>query len=209
MPLAELGTDPNPDRNAVKAVGTVAFEDSIFNGVGGVKAKYYQKNNVTPEQQAELEYRSIRGREFFRDTLNGYTSQDRNGLDYGNVEAGTGYKARHLAGVWATAPFLHNGSVPSLWDLLKPASERPKIFNVQSKEFNPTKVGLKYDREKNFLGFTKRCGKGEQKCYDTTMTGNHNTGHEGRYYGTDLSDTDKHALIEYLKILPPEPEYSW
>ncbi|MDG0814788.1 di-heme-cytochrome C peroxidase [Bdellovibrio svalbardensis] len=209
MPLAELGTDPNAARNAVKSVGTVHFEDSIFNGVGGVKARYYQKNNMTDEQQAEIEYRSLRGKEFFRDTLNGYANQEKNGLDYGNVDAGTGYKARHLAGVWATAPFLHNGSVPSMWDLLQPAHLRPKIFNVKDKEFNPVKMGLKYEREKNMLGFTKSCGKGEQRCFDTTLTGNHNTGHEGRYYGTDLPDADKHALIEYLKVLPPEPEYSW
>lgn len=59
-------------------------------------------------------FQDIRGKEFFRDTLNGYSKQRSKSVDYGVTPAGTGYKARHLAGVWATAPFLHNGSVPSL-----------------------------------------------------------------------------------------------
>ncbi|MCC8948170.1 cytochrome C [Bradyrhizobium sp. Arg62] len=52
------------------------------------------------------------------------------------------YVARPLNGVWATAPYLHNGSVPSLYDLLIPAAERPKSFCVGAREFDPLKVGL-------------------------------------------------------------------
>ena len=209
MPLKELGTDPMAARNAVTAVGQLQFEDAIFTGVDRIKLRYYEKHNMSEKEQAELEYRDIRGKEFFRDTLNGYEKQRSQGLDYGDAPVGTGYKARHLAGVWATAPFLHNGSVPSLWDMLNPVWKRPKVFNVRDKEFDPIKVGLKYDREKNLMGIRKNCEKGEQKCFDTSITGNSNEGHEGKYYGTELPDSDKHALIEYLKVLPPESEYSW
>ena len=53
------------------------------------------------------------------------------------------YKPRPLAGIWATAPFLHNGSVPTMYDLLSPVSERPKTFRVGSREYDPQKLGLK------------------------------------------------------------------
>ena len=52
------------------------------------------------------------------------------------------YKARPLDGIWATAPFLHNGSVPSLWELLQPPERRVKTFYVGSRELDPVHVGF-------------------------------------------------------------------
>ncbi len=114
------------------------------------------------------------------------------------------YKARSLNGIWATAPYLHNGSVPTLYDLLLPQNPedakdpikaapcvpnpdyRPCKFMVGSREFDPEKVGLKssgYDR----LSFNVR------------LPGNSNGGHE---YGTKvLSKEDRLDLLEYLKTL--------
>jgi RoxA-like, cytochrome c-like len=97
------------------------------------------------------------------------------------------YRARPLNGIWAMAPYLHNGSVPSLYELLLPASQRSKEFYVGSWEFNPDKVGLESDSP--FTGAFK---------YDTSLPGNSNAGHE---YGADLNDEDRRALIEYLKTL--------
>ena len=57
------------------------------------------------------------------------------------------YEARVLHGIWATAPYLHNGSVPSLWELLKPAKERKPTFKVGSRVFDPKNVG--YDTEQS------------------------------------------------------------
>ncbi len=205
-PLNQIGTDKNSAVNAVKAVGKKQFERSIFDGVGGLKARYYERWGISSEKQADLEFRELRGQEFFRDTLLGFKRQDEFANNYGNIDQGFGYKARSLSGVWATAPFLHNGSVPTLWDLLTPAKDRPKIFNIQKKEFDAVKVGLVSEREKNIFGGTKGCEKGDETCFDTSIAGNYNSGHE---FGTHLSDGDKKALIEYLKILPPEPEYSW
>ncbi len=206
VPLAKLGTDQFAAINATKAVGNLAFEKSIFNGVGGIKARYYSKNGISVEMQKAMEFRDIRGNEFFRDSLNGFDRQGEFQNDYGNIAKGAGYKSRHLAGVWATAPYLHNGSVPNLWELLQSPEKRPKIFNVQTREFDPKLVGFKYKRDRNFLGKLKSCKKGEERCLDTSLSGNSNAGHN---YGTDLQDSDKWALIEYLKVLPPEPEYSW
>ena len=53
-----------------------------------------------------------------------------------------GYKPRPLAGMWATPPYLHNGSVPTIFHLLSPVDERPKTFRVGSREFNPVHLGL-------------------------------------------------------------------
>ncbi len=97
-----------------------------------------------------------------------------------------GYKARPLDGIWATAPYLHNGSVPTLWDLLLPPPQRPATFHVGNRELDPVNVG-----------FVTTAGPATTP-YDTKTQGNTNVGHE---YGTGLSEKDRWALIEYLKTL--------
>lgn len=95
------------------------------------------------------------------------------------------YKARPLNGIWAASPYLHNGSVPTLYDLLRPAAARPKKFAVGRWQYDPKKVGYVSDGEVPWV-------------LDTSVTGNHNGGHE---YGTALSEDDRWALVEYLKTL--------
>lgn len=95
------------------------------------------------------------------------------------------YKARPLNGIWATAPYLHNGSVPTLYDLLQPSASRPKTFVLGRREYDPKKVGYVSDGDVPFV-------------VNTSVTGNGNGGHD---YGTTLSDADRWALVEYLKSL--------
>jgi mono/diheme cytochrome c family protein len=95
------------------------------------------------------------------------------------------YKARPLNGIWATAPYLHNGSVPTLHDLLLSPDERPRTFSVGRMEYDPRKVGYVSDGQVPFV-------------VDTGVPGNSNRGHE---YGAKLSDGDRWALVEYLKTL--------
>lgn len=95
------------------------------------------------------------------------------------------YKARPLNGIWATAPYLHNGSVPTLYDLLLPPASRPKKFPLGRREYDPKKVGYVSEGDVPFV-------------VDTSVTGNRNGGHE---YGVTLSDADRWALVEYLKTL--------
>jgi len=95
------------------------------------------------------------------------------------------YKARPLNGIWATAPYLHNGSVPTLYDLLLPPASRPKKFPLGRREYDPRKVGYVSEGDVPFV-------------VDTSVTGNGNGGHE---YGVTLSDADRWALVEYLKTL--------
>ena len=205
IPLDKIGTDPQAAKNVIVPVDQKPFEQAIFAGVGKVKRRYYERFALTPAMQTAYEFKALRGNEFFRDTLLGFREQAAFKNSYGNIEPGFGYKARHLAGVWATGPFLHNGSIPTLYDLLKPAGDRPRIFNVQSREFDPGKVGYESVRARNRFGQPRKCRINEQQCFDTTLTGNSNAGH---LYGTDLNEGDRFALLEYLKILPPESEYA-
>lgn len=101
------------------------------------------------------------------------------------------YEARVMQGIWAAAPYLHNGSVPTLADLLEPVGNRPTSFQI-GPNYDPTgKVGLAVDQTK-FPGFTLRTG-----CQDRD-SGNSNCGHE---FGTMLTQDQKKALLEYLKTL--------
>ena len=63
----------------------------------------------------------------------------------GVVRQGARYKARPLNGIWATAPYLHNGSVPNLDALLQPAAKRPLSFSIGVKTFDPVRVGYLTD----------------------------------------------------------------
>jgi hypothetical protein len=200
IPLVELGTDPMVAKNIVQPVGTTPFKDSIFNTMKLIKERYYEQNHVSKQDQEIWEARDTRGPEFFRDTYLGENAAEKHGVDYGDIQKGMGYRARHLAGIWATAPFLHNGSVPSIADLLKTGSDRPKFFTVGDREYDVQNMGYVTDRT------LKKCGKDDDRCFDTTQIGNSNLGHE---YGTGLEEHDKRDLMEYLKVLHPEPEYSW
>jgi hypothetical protein len=97
-----------------------------------------------------------------------------------------GYEARPLNGIWATAPYLHNGSVPTLDQLLLPQAKRMEKFNVGTLEYDPIYVG--YQTDASYGG----------KVFDTTLPGNRNTGHN---YGVNLSEAQRKDLLEYLKTL--------
>lgn len=96
------------------------------------------------------------------------------------------YKARPINGIWASAPYLHNGSVPSIYDLLLPAAQRPATFYAGNIELDLVKVGHVYDEAPN------------TSFFDTRLPGNSNAGHE---YGTQLTDDERWALVEYIKSL--------
>ncbi|MFP5506847.1 MAG: hypothetical protein ACLGH6_11670, partial [Gammaproteobacteria bacterium] len=101
----------------------------------------------------------------------------------------SGYVAQFLDGIWLRAPYLHNGSVPTLADLLTPAAERPQSFWRGYDVYDPDRVGFIVQG-----AAAERAGT----HYDTTLRGNGNQGHE---FGTALPDADKAALLEYLKTL--------
>ena len=134
-----------------------------------------------------------------------FTKEKRQEYD-GNVpneiRAELAYKVRSLNGIWATPPYLHNGSVPTIDDLLGDPEARPKTFYLGNREYDPVKVGYKTDVLAN--GFR----------FDTSLRGNSNRGHEFRkdfstekgkeikgVIGPALSTDERKAIIEYLKTL--------
>ena len=102
-----------------------------------------------------------------------------------------GYANSPLDGIWLRAPYLHNGSIPNLWELLKHEKDRVGSFYRGNDVYDPKNVGFvstiaEQDGRKFFL-------------LDTRQPGNGNGGHTGPAYGTELPDQTKWALIEYLK----------
>lgn len=127
------------------------------------------------------------------------------------------YRTRPLNGIWATAPYLHNGSVPDLYSLLSPQAERPEKFCVGNLEFDPVKVGyvtgldesngkLVCDEKKlsHALDFRKKTFE-----FDTSQFANLNVGHvfddvkgdAKGVIGRKLSEEERWDLVEYLKTL--------
>ncbi|MBK1816619.1 hypothetical protein JIN84_13420 [Luteolibacter yonseiensis] len=117
----------------------------------------------------------------------------------------TGYICRPLHGIWATAPFLHNGSVPNLYQMLLPQEQRMKSFFVGSREFDPRNVGFLTSSS------TERSFKFETEAADgAPVAGNSNKGHSGPSFTQtkgedgnfrDFTDAERWDLVEYLKTL--------
>jgi hypothetical protein len=116
-----------------------------------------------------------------------------------------GYTSRPLNGIWATPPYLHNGSVPTLYDLLLPPDERPRshriafgepAFYLGTREFDRNKVGYvtqKSDALGNTFAFQTHYEDGQE------IDGNSNAGHD--YDNAKLLPIERQAIVEYLKTL--------
>ena len=173
--LAEVGTDPIraarfADKLPKGKFAGMYFFEAIQLVIGKIKDKAYEDNNITQDQQ----------KAFSKGRANHWRAPK---ADQGESLV---YAARPLAAIWATAPYLHNGSVPTLDDLLKPAKDRPKTFYVGSREYDPQKLGY------------VRHVEAKEDNFDTSKPGNQNIGHE---YGTSLTKTERDDLLEYLKDL--------
>ena len=186
IPISHIGTDPAQavdmaNRTVATPPGLNIKETSFALALGAVVEKTV---NYVYDQQK----------------LNPAQRQAANGSMPNELRADLAYKVRPLNGIWATPPYLHNGSVPTVEALLGPPEERPKKFYLGSREYDPVKLGYKTDPITN--GFE----------FDTSIRGNSNRGHEFRkdfskdkeikgVIGPALSADDRKALIEYLKTL--------
>lgn len=112
------------------------------------------------------------------------------GWQFGHFAKTNGYLTGLLDGIWLRAPYLHNGSVPTLRDLLKPAAQRPTTFFRGNDTYDKTSVG--------FVSTVATEGSTRYTQIDTRRAGNGNGGHE---YGTTLSAGEIDDLLEYLKTL--------
>lgn len=145
-----------------------------------------QAKLLTPENEAlKGAFRALTAAPEYREYRNASCKDE-----FQTKEPVIAYEARVLEGIWATAPYLHNGSIPTLEDLLKPAAQRTASFKI-GPAYDPVKVGLAAKQNKfDFTYQTTDCSK--------TDSGNSRCGHE---FGTKLPSADKAALLEYLKTL--------
>jgi hypothetical protein len=192
LPLIDLetiGTDP---RQAINLATRRVDLGPLARRLG--VARYTSEAVALPLliQRVKAKLYAEYGLEEFADELNG-GRPDR-------IQAPMAYRARPLNGIWATPPFLHNGSVPNLYQLLSPQPERPDRFWSGSRLFDPDSIGFSTDSiEGGFL-------------FHTSLPGNSNEGHVfddlpdvRGVIGSRLTEEERWAIIEYLKQLPPLP----
>jgi mono/diheme cytochrome c family protein len=111
-----------------------------------------------------------------------------------------GYQAPPLDGVWATAPYFHNGSVPTVYHVLN-SKARPKVytrsFATGKEDYDPAKLGWKV-KELASPPDARLPAVERRKVYDTSLRGRSNGGHT---FGDKLTEDERAAVIEYLKTL--------
>ena len=184
--LDEIGTDPAYAVNFSKQIhqnnGTkIDFADAI--ALLLEKLQVIAKDGMSKEDRQVMKTLERGLVPTWRDTL---TQNDRKV-----------YPAKPLDGIWATAPYLHNGSVPTLYHLLLPAKDRPSTFVVGPQDFLPDQVGFEWD-SRDFCDMRDKHNRDKELfLLDTRLPGNRNTGHE---YGVDLTEKERWALVEYLKV---------
>jgi hypothetical protein len=185
IPITKIGTDPAQAESLAKrtvtsfpflGIKTKAFGPALGEVVGKVAQRWY--DGQTPPLSPAMQ-----------DEWNGYRPN--------GIRAPLAYRTRPLDGIWATPPYLHNGSVPNLYALLSPVSERPPVFWLGSREYDPKNVG--YNSTKEIEGGFR---------LDTSVPGNSNQGHEfnngpigAGIIGRLLTPEERFAIIEYLKTL--------
>lgn len=183
------------------------FEDAVNSGPARIKNELASLDLSKLNTGIALRLIVFRARRRFY-AQRRYTEPERDELNgFGELDVPMPlpqYKPRPLAGIWAAGPFLHNGSVPTIYQLLLPADQRDKKFFVGTREFDAVNLGLS----------TQPTGRGGF-WLDTTITGNSNAGHEFRkgslekgegylprygVIGPEWSEQDRRDIIEYLKI---------
>lgn len=193
--LNEVGTDPLSaiafERTVLLPDGTTQpFSTASASIISKVKQQAYAEAGLTAKDIARYEQRHIRkGPQWdpaFRATL---LESDQ----WSDTKGSRVYASKSLVGAWATAPYLHNNSVPTLFDLLHFAKDRPKKFMTGQREYDPVKLGLQIDSAKYTVPFDLKPFE-----FDTRVAGNWNTGHEWGFY-EDLNDEMRYDIIEYIK----------
>lgn len=173
-------------------------QDSSFNvlktAVTGAILQHYVPVILEPDHRNKLEKFAAMlnpENEFLKDLKGAFREPK---AAEANAAPSFPYESRVMEGIWATAPYLHNGSVPTLAELLKPASERVKDFKI-GPAYDIVNVGLAVEQKKfDFTLKTTDCSEGDTG----RNSGRSRCGHE---FGTKLPPDDKKALLEYLKIL--------
>jgi hypothetical protein len=174
-----------------------AFGPALGDAVEKVVYRWYDDHGTSDSDRARM---------------NGYRPNNvRDGLPLRGGGTEIAYKARPLNGIWATAPFLHNGSVPTLMALLSPYDERPKTFYLGNREFDPVNVGYRTEEVPGSFELIAATVDRRNPDKVTPVRGNWNGGHlfdvatprnrGAGIIGRPLTPAERWALIEYLKTL--------
>jgi mono/diheme cytochrome c family protein len=182
---------PKPIDNIKVEQGRLIFNENCSRCHGTYGADGYYPNLLIPSAVIQTDsalYIATRQNQAFIDWFN--KSWFAKGDNPPKIELFNGYLAPPLDGVWATAPYLHNGSVPTLEALLN-SKHRPTYWSrdFQHRIYDYDAIGWKYDTHTEPIA---------KKTYNTTLKGYGNSGH---YFGDFLSDAERWAVIEYLKTL--------
>lgn len=213
-PIERMITIGTPDKPSNHAVGTDPKMAANFDTMRDTGPLFEKPKNLIPATEAfetNAKAGEILAHVVIGTIIHGPANEDQELPLEARFELATAealkYKARPLNGIWATAPYLHNGSVPNLHELLLPVGKRSTMFVVGQREFDPDRVGFKqFDKVEDGvkLGFF---------CLDTAVDGNSNSGH---VYGAEefewiedgestkiapLTDDERKALLEFLRSL--------
>jgi mono/diheme cytochrome c family protein len=192
---------PFPLDDAKVARGRAVFDDtcSSCHGTYGAGPHTYPNKRVRSDRLGTDPERALAMTPAMADPVRKYGYDDML-----TVDAQPAYIAPPLDGVWATAPYLHNGSVPTLWHLLQDESNRPTVFWRGFNEYDSSRVGFVCAETGTALhecamDATQR--KHDPRVifrYDANKSGNLNRGH---LFGVSLPAEDKEAIVEYLKTI--------
>jgi len=177
------------------ARGKVAFERvcADCHGTYGPNATYPEKCvplSVLGTDPVRLQGMPAEHRRFYRESWFG---------EYGKlevVEHPEGYVAPPLDGVWATAPYFHNGSVPTLWHVLHP-EKRPAVWLRSEDGYDQAKVGLEVS-EYDARPSAAKAAEDKRRYFDSKIPGKSAAGHD---FPNELDDEEKRAVLEYMKTL--------
>jgi hypothetical protein len=195
---------PLPIDRALAAKGETLFRRDCARCHGSYGANATYPNRIVPIDEIGTDPKRFRGIEeaYGRYYNESWFGKEKPGwlVEEGAAMEVVGYQAPPLDGVWATAPYLHNGSVPTLEHLLK-STTRPKIFTRSYRtgleDYDAVRVGWKVTVLSQGADPSKPAVE-RRKVYDTTQPGRGNGGHT---YGDKLGDAERAAVIEYLKTL--------
>jgi hypothetical protein len=177
--------------------GETVFKHTCARCHGTYGVKWTYPNKIVPIDEIGTDRRRFDGitRKFGE-----YYNKSWFAGDYKALES-DGYQAPPLDGIWATAPYLHNGSVPTVYNLLNSKS-RPRIFTrsyrTDQDAYDAKYLGWKVQVLDLAPDPKKTPGNELRKIYDTTLPGRGNAGHT---YGDKLNEDERMAVIEYLKTL--------
>jgi mono/diheme cytochrome c family protein len=196
---------PLPVDKKLAAAGEKLFLQNCARCHGTYGKDWTYPNKVIPIDEIGTDRRRFEGvsRRFGEHYNQGWFAQEKSGWfgdDY-KVKETAGYQAPPLDGIWATAPYLHNGSAPTVYNVLNSKS-RPKVFTRSFKTdldaYDAEKLGWKVEVLDKAPDPATLKPVESRRIYDTSQPGRGNGGHT---FGDHLSDPERMAVIEYLKTL--------